>query len=211
MKFTLNKKQIEVTDSWDKTTYGQYLRILKLDRNVIELISILTGIDIETLKKAEIQGLDKILYASRFTNTPPEIPTKLTHIGRYKLPLTKDGVFDIQFESLAQFEDMREIIGKLPNDDNQTPIERVYNLTKCYGELVAIYLQKLRDGKYDYSKAELMADEVSKIPALQVIAGGTFFLTKLLVLFSGTNPNSRKQRAVKRTGIRSRKRLVRKR
>lgn len=185
MKFTLNGKQIEVTDSWDAMKFHQYLRVIKLKDDTVEMISILTGIDYETLKKANIKGIEKLLYAAQFLNVPPTIvqfPEKPTHIGPYKLPLNSKGVFDIQFESLAQFEDMRQVMTKLETG--------VYAHTEAYATYCALYLQKIRDGEYDGEKALKMVPEIMNYPASDVIVAGGFFFVKLQSLLHGTANNS---------------------
>lgn len=182
MKFTLNGKQIEVTDSWEAMTFAQYLRILKLKDDTVEMISILTGISRETLAKAQIKGVEKLLYASQFLNTAPKFPENPTKIGEYKLPLNSNGVFDIQFESLAQFEDMRQIMNTLK--------EGVHAHTEAYASYCAIYLQKLRDGEYDGDKALKMVPEIMNYPASDVIVAGGFFFVRLQSLLNGIKSNS---------------------
>lgn len=181
---TLNGKPIKVTDSWAKMDFGQYLRILKLGDDNIELISILTGLEYEYIKKAKISGFDNLLYMARFINEPPDFNTeKLTHIGEYKLPLNSKGFFDIQFESLAQFEDMRQVMSKVP--------EGIHAHTEAYATYCAIYLQKIRDGEYDSEKALKMVPEIMTYPASHVINAGSFFFVRLESLLRGTAPSSR--------------------
>lgn len=201
---TLNGKPINITDSWDKTTLSQYLRILKLNNDTVELISIITGLDYEYLKKAKIIGLEKLLYASRFIEIIPKLSENVEKIGGFKLPLNASGVFDVQFETLAQFEDMRTIMA-------ETDVKEAYKLTESYAKYCAIYCQKLRDGEYDYDKAMKMVPEIHTYPSFEVIMAGSFFLTKLWSLLSGTlkaSPSSVPAQK-KHTGKHSRKNLGR--
>lgn len=200
MKFTLNKKSIEVTDSWDTMTFAQYLRILKLKDDTIELVSILTGIDYDYLKRNDIKGVDKILYAAQFVKTPPQFKEdELTQIGEWKLPLNSKGFFDIQFESLAQFEDMRMVI--------TTKQDGVQAHTEAYAKYCALYVQKLRDGQYDGDKAMAMVPEIMQLPAGQIITAGSFFFVKLMSFLNGTGTNSQNiaHPQKKSTGNRSKK------
>lgn len=204
MKFTLNKKSIEVTDSWESMTFGQYLRVLKMKGTITEIISIITGIDEEYLKKAKIKGLDKLLYAAKFLNEPPQFNLKeLTHIGEYKLPLNSKGFFDITFESLAQLEDMRQVMIKL-----QPGIEAH---TEAYATYCAIYLQKMRDGDYDGEKALKMVPEIMTYPASDIVNAGSFFFVRLSNLLNGTASNSQSiaHDRKKNTGRRSKESLAR--
>lgn len=203
MNFTLNKKKIEVTDSWEAMTFTQYLRVLKLEDDTVELLSIITGIDYETLKTAKIEGLNKLLYASQFLNTPPAFPDNPTHIGEFKLPLNSKGIFDIQFESLAQFEDMRHVMNSVK--------EGVHAHTEAYATYCAFYLQKIRDGDYDGDKALKMIPELMNYPASDIIVAGGFFFVRLQSLLNGTKSNSRSLAPSRKKSIgkRSRKSSVR--
>lgn len=196
---TLNGKPIKITDSWDKMSFSQYLRILKMKDDNVELISILSGVDYDTVKKANITGLENLMYLTQFLKTPPKFPEKPTQIGPYKLPLNSNGVFDVQLESLAQFEDMRHFMNKLETG--------VYAHTEAYATYCAIYLQKLRDGEYDSDKSLKMVPEVMNYPASDVISAGGFFFIKLLLLLNGTVKTSQSsaQRQRKPIGKRSKR------
>lgn len=205
---TLNGKPINITDSWDKTTFSQFLRIIKYqlvpkkDRDYIELISIITGLEYEHLKKAEIKGFDKLLYAAEFINHEAKFNPTVTHIGKFKLPLNSKGVFDIQFESLAQFEDMRKVFEGLKDG--------IYHFTEAYATYCAIYCQKLKDGVYDGDKAMAMVPECMNLPASEIVSAGSFFFLKLRNLLSGINPNSQNTspKQGKNIGKRTKKRSV---
>lgn len=197
---TLNGEPIKITDSWEKTTLNQYLRIMKSKNDTVELLSIITGLDYDLLKKSKIQGLEKLLYAASFINSAPVIPTNVEKIGGFKLPLNSKGVFDIQFESLAQFEDMRVIMDSTAKED-------IAGITESYAKYCALYLQKLRDGEYDGDKALSMVPEIMNYPALEVIAAGSFFFVRLWSLLHGTaktSPSSTPARK-KPTGKRSKR------
>lgn len=193
MNFTLNGKKVNVIDSWEGLNFSQYLRGLKAGTDLSEIFSIITGVPAETIKKAKIEGLDKLMYAASFLQTAPEINSKPTKVGKYKLPVDKKGVFDVQFESLEQFEDMRQIMTKLENG--------IYAHTEAYAKYTAIYLQKIRDKEYDGAKAMEMVEEVMLMPALEVVSAGSFFFVKLQSLLNGTRPVSRPTRQLRRKAI----------
>lgn len=201
MNFTLNKKKIQVTDSWEKMTFAQHLRVIKM-KDIYDKISIVTGIERETLKKARIKGLNKILYAARFLDEAPQFPEKPTQIGKYKLPLNSKGIFDIQFESLEQFEDMRQIYSKLkPIEECPDIIDRIYAHTESYATYCALYLQKIRDGEYDGDKALQMIPEIMNYPTSDVISAGGFFFVKLQSLSNGIRSNSPNTAPVQKKSI----------
>jgi hypothetical protein len=214
---TLNGQPIKITDSWEKMNFIQYLRNMKRKTDdKIELASILTGLDYEYIKKAKLTGLDNLLYIARFIDTPAKFDPLVTHIGHFKLPLNSKGVFDVQFESLAQFEDMRVIMLALkgiPAKEDfakyelQEILDRIYEHTEAYAKYCAIYVQKLRDGEYDGDKAMAMVPEVMTYPASHVITAGSFFFIKLMSLLTGTVSNSQSsaQARKKSTGKRSKR------
>lgn len=174
--FKLNDKKVRIPSSWDDVSMKQYLSILNGEiKDTSDTIALFTGIDPATIKKATIIGLDKVIGALSFLNTVPDFSKRVDKIGGYNLPK------DIQFESLAQFEDMRAIIKTCAD---------IKSITNAYPKMVAIYLQKIRDGEYDYSKAMTMAEEVLTYPAKEVITVGAFFYVKLTSLSLGTPATS---------------------
>lgn len=181
--FKLNDKPLQMPSAWHETTFFQYVSVMQGISDTGKVISLFTGVDHETIKKANFTGLELVITALSFLRTVPEIPATISQVGKYKLPLDSNGEFNVQMESLAQFEDLRAIIKKLPNND-------VIALTKSYSYIVAIYLQKIRDGEYDPDKAKSMVAEVEQMPALEVVSAGSFFLIKLLNLLNGTAATS---------------------
>lgn len=177
--FKVNGKEASIPSSWEDVTFSQYCEILKAPRQITELIAMFTDIPCETLKKSTIIGLDDVLIALSFLNKTPIVPEEVTEIGPYSLISRQN----IQFESLALFEDMKA--SALKADPNN-----IADFTRSYGTYVAMYLQNLRDGEYSKAKADAMKDEVDNLPALKVIALGGFFFIKLSILLSGTKASS---------------------
>lgn len=185
--FKINGKKVPMPSKWEDLSLNQYLQILNIPDDFLKVVSILSGVNYEIINQCTVVGLESVIEAISFLNTPPDVPGYTPKVGPYTLPGTKDGKFDIQFESLAQFEDMRGIMKTLPFKDNKYDITA---LTHAYARFVAIYLQKIRDGKYDPEKAKAMVPEVEKMPALEVICAGSFFFLKLRSLSSGTQKTS---------------------
>jgi len=184
--FKLNGKSIQVPSSWNDVTFAQYLKIFDVKDDVIQLVSILTGVEYDYLKSAEIIGLDKLLEAISFTNTQIKFPDQVDYCGPYKIEansVSKDKKtkgrkeYNPQYESLGQFEDARKIMNSL--DGN------IKAHTEAYGKYVAIYLQKIKDKSYDPQKVEEVEKELQNYPAFQVITLGSFFFVKLKILFGG--------------------------
>lgn len=180
--FKLNNQSLNIPTAWAEVTYDQYLKLLSMPDDTIYLVSVLTGQEYEVLKSAIISGLDKVLEALSFINKPPEFPTYIDQCGPYKIPANKEGQFNIQYESLGQFEDMRQAMLKR---DKST-----LGHMQAYGRYVAIYLQKLRDTTYDPKRVPELEEEIKNFPAYQVMALGAFFFLRLNGSLSGTKKTS---------------------
>jgi hypothetical protein len=178
INFKINDLSIPIPTDWPDVKFKQYLEIFNLKDDVLQLVSIISGQDYEYLKSATIIGLDRLLQAISFINIPPVIPPYPPTCGPYSLPANSKGQFNIQYESLGQFEDARQAMNKTTGN--------LYEHTKAYGKYVAIYLQKIRDGKYDPLKVPDMEAGVQNFPALEVISLGQFFFLKLKSSLNGT-------------------------
>lgn len=205
--FKLNNKKVNIPSTWFDLTFEQYIKIMENKGGVSDILSIFTGIEPDVIRNADIIGLDLVIASLSFLHEVPKFDTYTPQVGKYKLPCNSKGQFNIQYESLAQFEDMRSVMVKVPPNN-------VIALTKSYADYLSIYLQKVRDGKYDYDKArEMVTAEIYKMPAHEVIIAGSFFLIKLLNSLTGT-PNSspttsQSQKKSKPVSVASKKRLVR--
>lgn len=182
IKFKVNGKPVEIPSNYDDLKMRHFIGISKPGNDTNRLISLLTGLDYEMLKNAMIIGLEQVIAAIQFLNEPMKFGQAMPdRIGKYKLPVNSKGQFNIQFESLGQFEDMRS---------DMKPIKTALDLTEAYPKFCARYLQKIRDGEYDPQKAEQMVEEVLEMPAKEVIILGSFFYVKLMSLLNGTPKTS---------------------
>jgi len=181
IQFKLNGEPLSIPTAWDELTTSQYLQILDLKDDYLQVVSILSGMDYEIIKKAEINGLEHLIIATSFLQKPADFGGTCDKVGSYTLHKNDKGQFNIQFESLAQFEDMRNVM-KSCVDAKTT--------AQAFPKFVSIYLQKIRDGEYSYSKAMEMVTEVLTLPAKEVIITGSFFYVKLRSLLNGTPATS---------------------
>lgn len=178
ISFKINGQSKDIPIAWDELTFAQYFEMLTWDGDRIKLVSIFTGIEYDKLRTAIVSGLDRLLLAITFVNTKPEIPDYVDKCGPYKLPPTVKGRYNVQYESLAQFEDARSRLKKLDGT--------IHTLTKVYAQIVAIYLQKIRDGEYEPLKVPSMEEEIQGMNAYEVLSLGAFFFVRLMSLSSGT-------------------------
>jgi len=197
IKFKLNGKSLSMPSNWYDLTFDQYVKIMT-PMTRAEQIAMFSGVDAETVMKAKIEGLDMVLAALSFLDTPPKFDNVIVKIGKYNLPVNSKKEFNIQFESLEQFEDMRAIMLKPIEGD---VITQSIEYAKTYAKYVAIYLQKIKYIGYSMDKAITMLPEIYEMPAHEVIALGSFFFRKLLSLLSGTpkgsqntTPNQKKKK-----------------
>lgn len=201
IKFKLNGKSIEVKTSWDELSFNQYYQIFNLKDDLLQAVAICTGLSYDILKNAKIVMLDQVISAMSFLNKPAEWSGSCLQVGKYELPINHKGQFNIQFESLGQFEDMRQVM---------KGIKDVVTLTEAYPKFVAIYLQKIRDKEYSHGAAMEMVEEVKAMPAKEVITLGSFFYVRLTSLLNGTkttSPNTSQNRKKSKPGLKtSRKR-----
>ena len=170
--FKINGKKHNIPTSYDDVTYAQYVTLITLPNTLIHQIHLFTGIPLETLQAAELKNLERIAIALSFINLSPKAEEGPKDIGKYFVPK------DVTIESLGQFEDLRGLIQRRPAD--LASIEN--NLLWCdlCLEASSIYVQKLKDGKYDSTKVSGVKEELKEYPAMAIIQTGSFFFGKLL-------------------------------
>lgn len=168
---TLNgvKKQADIPTGWDQVKFKDFL---SLDGSVNKALSIFTGIDEKTLKKASITGLEKLISTLSFLGTDVPLfnfPKKI--LNEYDVP------YDIGFESWGQYVDLKTEL-----DKGLKGLE----LLKQYPMFCAIYTMK----DYDFTLAEKRAEHIQNAPCTEVMAVANFMLTKLAALNLTTQNNS---------------------
>jgi hypothetical protein len=181
--FKINGTKHPIPTSWYDVTFAQYIAIQSCDNTISAYISLFTGIPVETLEKAELHNLEKISIALSFLTLVPQYeagPTKM--VGPYVLPQ------DVSIQSLGQFEDLRGLLGKLPKD--LSSLENRLLISDLYLEACAIYVQKIKDGSYDYLKVPQVKEELKQYSSTEIIQTGSFFLFKPLNLSRNTTIHS---------------------
>lgn len=187
IKFKITGKDFKINgsipQSWYEVTFRQYLKYLQCKDDLLQVVSLLSGVNYEIFNKGKIAGLEDIIRALLFVKKPPEFGDVTPNIGKYKLPINGKKKFDIQFESLGQFEDMRKIMMSVPENDLMAHIS-------AYPKYCGIYLQVIRDEQYDYNRAMDMEEEILDMPMHEVMVCGAFFFLKLRILSTGIEINS---------------------
>jgi hypothetical protein len=171
------KKQVK-TD-WNELTFEDYLNLFTLSGDLTDLLAYFIGIDKATLSKARISGLETILIALEFIQTPPTWERKPDMFMGEVMPK------DITFQALAPYIDCRHIL-------QQTAGKDLKEFVQEYPKYCAIYIQAIRSGweGYDYDKALELVPEVMEQPAWEVVGLASFFIAKLTSTKNNTEKNS---------------------
>lgn len=158
---------------WGDLTFEQYCYFI-YPRTLSEMIAYFSGIDKATLEAAELKGLEKINMALIFMTIAPNF-NRTSVVNNIVLPT------DPTLESLGQFEDLRGALNRLPKKQMK---EYEYQDWELYADLCleacAIYVQKVKDGKYDYSKVSKVKEELKSASCAEVLGTGGFFLFRPL-------------------------------
>lgn len=174
----------EIPQSWEQVKFREFLQISDAPKEKTarssHILSALTGIDVETIKKAKITNLDDVLLALSFFDYDADLKVPNTCLG-YKIPK------DLGFETVAQYEDLKLHI-KESEERKDTPIQTMAN----YPLYCALYTCAEKYGEYDWKKAEEMAPAFMDAPAMEVLAIGYFTFVKLIGLKNGIKSNAHK-------------------
>lgn len=158
----------KIPKSWDDVSFRQYINLAKASDDYIKVLSLFLHIDYNTIKKAKVENFDTLIASLAFMKTPPHWEESPTKLGKIKMPK------DITWETVEQFEEMRQVIVKFDVNDSLAQIEQ-------YRRIVAIYYQPLKDNsEYDSEKSEYLLDEIDNMSCIEVISMGRFFFAKLI-------------------------------
>lgn len=162
---TLNgvKVEKELPTGWGGVTFAEFIQLAKC-QTVTDKLSVFTGIDVETLKKAKINNLYQIISLLSFTETKPEVDKIPETISGYRMPA------NIETDEIGRFEDLKLEAAKINQDELET--------VSAYAMFCAIYATT----PYDYKEAEKLKDVFMKAPCQEVVAIGNFTLLKLIEL-----------------------------
>lgn len=162
VKFRLNgvkvDKQIPV--DWDGVTFRQLLAYTKA-KDESEVLSVFTGIEADTLRKAKVSNLQTLLAMLSFLKTQPIDYSLPKEIMGYKVS------DDVEIEEIERYAALENILKSFKDGDPD-------NLEK-YPLIVATYC-------CDLDKAQGMADYFMDAPAMEVLAVANFTQVNILVL-----------------------------
>lgn len=178
----INSVKHSIPTEWGDVTYSQYVGLIDVETTLLYYIHFFTGIPRDTLEAATLKNLETISLALSFLTIPPKFESKAVHVGPYPMPA------DVTIESLGQFEDLRGLLTKLPEDITTKENQKI--VSELYLEACAIYCQKIRDGKYNNLKVSEVKEELKGYSCIEVIQTGSFFLFRPLTLSMPTPTRS---------------------
>lgn len=170
--FKLSGKKYDFPSQWEDVTYNLYVAMLST-KDLADVLSVLTGIETEVIRNAEIKNLDAISTALAFMNKPPDFSKRTAMLNDIKMPKV------ITAESLAQFQDVEHTRERLPGKPTEEYTIEDHKLTaSLYLRAAAIYYCKAKFGKYDSGMLDGIEEELQKASCTEVISIGSFFLFK---------------------------------
>lgn len=172
------QKKIRITSpaSWRELTLGQLIDMeTKWDgNNIVDLFSIVTGVDIKDIKNSTTQGLeDTMLAICSFALNQPNWeslprPEKI-QIGEkfYDTPKSIERKMFGQKLMVSQMviKEGKDLMLKLP-------------------KIIAIYMQPIIEGEFDDERLEAIEKQLLNSPAMDCYALGLFFFQKSVSLIN---------------------------
>lgn len=182
MKFTATLNGVKVTKeiptSWDQVTFRQYLDLVDVQNSPQDVLAAFVGVDVQTLSKVKIVGLDAILHCLAFVKVPPALNVP-KEIKGFKVSK------NLEFETTGQFKDAESIVQSMKTEGGNLPKEDQLK----YLDLVAIFaMPNYMDAEPE--EQQEFAQQFMDAPCGEVLAIGNFTLLKLIGLKLNINPDS---------------------
>jgi hypothetical protein len=171
MKITIElngvKVQKDIPVTWDQVNYDQFLNLAQAGNDVAKILSVFTGIEAETIRKAKIHNFQAVYNLISFVwNTQLDTSRIPDTILGYKIPKK------LEVETIAQFEDLKIEAGTIKDGSRESLM--------AYCRMIAIYVTN----PYDSDKADQLAPYFLNASCQEVVALGNFTLMKLMPLKS---------------------------
>ncbi len=188
--YNLGKTPIKMPTGWHEINYNTAIEILEGDLNEIQTLALLSNKTEEEIREStDIETIYYFINAFMFVKN---LPQKINEFPR-SIKLGEDRIifpfvsyadkFDLGKADVGQVEDMLLMITKMSTEfmleQDRTELTEI-ELIQITPFLVAIYLQKILEGKYDGDKAMILVDRIKKeLSFKEVVSTGYFFLNRL--------------------------------
>jgi len=192
---------IQMPSGWHEISYNKAVKILDGKLNEIETLALLTGRTEKEIRTAtDVNTIFHFMNAFQFLK---DLPQKLDEFPR-SVKLGEDRLifpyisyadkFDLGKAEVQQVEDMLFMITKMSKefeeDKGHEPTNEEFHnelLPKISPFLVAIYLQKIIETRYNGEHAMELVERVKKeLSFKEVVSIGYFFLIRLMNFRSGS-------------------------
>jgi hypothetical protein len=191
--FKLGKIKFNLPQSYDELSFDQFIALRKSTGNIIEVLSILSGVDEATWKGMTDLDLDvKLLPAIDFLSKKIDfsgylLPDKIK-IGEEFYPIP-----DIRQKTFGQKLALQRKISEVQNNEGDEFDIMTY--------AVALYFQPAMDNSsFDETKVEELLPIIGKCKAYEVIPVATFFLRSWQKSLIKSQRHWQQSQAQKRSG-----------
>ena len=173
--------KVSIPESWDDVTFKQF-RLIANEEDELTRLSILTGIPTDLFNKyPELADFyvwvgNNLRWSNEWTEDKSDVECFLLGDDIFHFPK------DIGMLSVGLFKDIQN-----EAKDNSEDITSIYPL------ICASYYQLLKDGEYDYVKAEGYKKLFEGQPCRKVYNAAGFFLSKVTELRNGMKVKRKRQ------------------
>lgn len=171
MKVKFDGKKQSIPMSWDEVTWEQFMKLTTCITDG-DVIGLFLNIKPEKIRQARIENLESLLSCLAFLKQEMPIIVPKSILG-YAIPK------DLNFETVGQFEDMKDICSKLPTNGEKLTAEHL----GAYLEMVGVYaMPNYLDSTLEHRTE--FANQFNNAPCTEVMAVGNFTVKRLTALIN---------------------------
>lgn len=215
--YKIGKEKIQMPSGWHEVPFWKGQVIFEKPVGELECLSLISGKSIDQINNM-LSSVDVFYFLTSFTfiqELPevlktPQMPRSVKINGDYVIfPFViHNDPFDLGQCSVGQIKDMEMIIsnhlesikqeqGITEENQDELSVKEIDTIKMC-PYLCAIYIQKIIDKEYDYSRAMKLVDVVSKqLSFKEVTSMGYFFFKRLIDWRNGSLTNFQKRRPIR--------------
>jgi len=176
----------EIPSGWHEVTLEQFIEISK-DLDYLEMFSVLSGVELETIKKCRPEEVAYIVEQLESLYNPKELESLSDIVEEFTLNgITYKVNPNLINDTVGQWWDIKKIEVAMKDE----PI-------KFIPKLIAM-IARPEGEEYDYSKVEDRAKEFLQLDVLTAFKVRTFFLSNQLVYLINSNRYLKKSIKVKK-------------
>jgi hypothetical protein len=166
--------KVNIPESWEDVTFKQLANIID-EKDALVRVSVLTGIPVELFSKYP-ELADFYVW----------LETKLDWSSEWKDGGSDSEVFNLDDGTFYFPKDVGVLSIGLYKDIQSEAQKNKEKLHSIYPLICASYYQIIKDGEYDYIKAQNYVSMFEEQPCMKVYNAAGFFLTNVTALRNGT-------------------------